>query len=128
MGIRILYKLINIYGFFEILLLTQIIENPDILYKYLCQHKDKYNLLVYKMFRQFVRDNITMTSIVLFVILFGVIQVMKPTFLYNSDGSIRDFGVGYKNKTILPIWLLSIILGILCYVFVMYYIAYPRFF
>ena len=80
------------------------------------------------MFRQFVRDNITMTSIVLFVILFGAIQVMKPTFLYNSDGSIRDFGVGYKNKTILPIWLLSIILGILCYVFVMYYIAYPRFF
>jgi hypothetical protein len=80
------------------------------------------------MFRQFVRDNITMTSIILFVILFGVIQFMKPTFLYNSDGSIRDFGVGYKNKTILPIWLLSIILGILSYVFVMYYIAYPRFF
>ena len=80
------------------------------------------------MFRQFARDNITMTSIVLFIILFVIIHVIKPSFLYNSNGSIRDFGVGYKNKTILPIWLLSIILGILCYLFVMYYIAYPRFF
>lgn len=80
------------------------------------------------MFRQFARDNITMTSIVLFIILFVIIHLIKPSFLYNSNGSIRDFGVGYKNKTILPIWLLSIILGILCYLFVMYYIAYPRFF
>jgi uncharacterized membrane protein YozB (DUF420 family) len=80
------------------------------------------------MFRQFARDNITMTSIVLFIILFVIIHIIKPSFLYNSNGSIRDFGVGYKNKTILPIWLLSIILGILCYLFVMYYIAYPRFF
>lgn len=80
------------------------------------------------MFRQFVRENITMTSIVLFIIIFGLIQVIKPQFLYNSDGSIRVFGIGYRNKTILPIWLLSIVLGILCYLFVMYYIAYPRFF
>jgi hypothetical protein len=80
------------------------------------------------MFRQFVRENITMTSIVLFIIIFGLTQVIKPQFLYNSDGSIRVFGIGYRNKTILPIWLLSIVLGILCYLFVMYYIAYPRFF
>ena len=54
--------------------------------------------------------------------------MMKPGFLYKSDGSIREFGVGYKNKTILPIWLLSIILGILCYLAVMYYIAHPKLF
>lgn len=52
----------------------------------------------------------------------------KPACFYNKDGSIREFGVGYKNKTILPIWLLSIVLGILCYLAVMYYIAYPRIF
>jgi hypothetical protein len=52
---------------------------------------------------------------------------MKPAFLYNQDGSIREFGVGYKNKTILPIWLLSLILGILSYLAVMYFVAYPRF-
>jgi hypothetical protein len=53
---------------------------------------------------------------------------MKPACFYNNDGSIREFGVGYKNKTILPIWLLSIILGILCYLAVSYYIIHPRLF
>ena len=61
------------------------------------------------MYQNIVRQNITLASVVLFVYLFGLIQYMKPAFLYNSDGSIREFGVGYKNKTILPIWLLSII-------------------
>jgi hypothetical protein len=60
--------------------------------------------------------------------MFGAIQMMKPAFLYNTDGSIREFGVGYKNKTILPIWLLSLILGILSYLFIMYYVAYPKIF
>ena len=78
--------------------------------------------------RHYIRENATLFSIVLFLIMFGAIQLIKPAFLYNKDGSIREFGVGYKNKTILPIWLLSLILGILSYLFVLYYIAYPRLF
>jgi len=78
------------------------------------------------MLRTFIRNNITLVSIILFIIIFGFVQLMKPNFLYNGDGSIREFGVGYKNKTILPVWLFSILLGILCYVFVLYYIAHPR--
>jgi hypothetical protein len=76
--------------------------------------------------RKYIRENVTLFAIILFLILFGSIQMIKPAFLYNKDGSIRQFGVGYKNKTIFPIWLLSIILGILSYLAVMYYIAYPR--
>ena len=52
--------------------------------------------------------------------------MLKPNFLYNKDGSIREFGVGYKNKTILPLWLFSIILGILTYVIVLYYLQYYK--
>jgi len=78
------------------------------------------------MYQNIVRQNITLVSVVLFVYLFGLIQYMKPAFLYNSDGSIREFGVGYKNKTILPIWLLSIILGILSYLAVLYFITAPK--
>jgi len=89
----------------------------------------KYILYLYnKMYRHLIKENITFVSILLFLIIFGLIQMVKPKFLYNTDGSIREFGVGYKNKTILPIWLLSIILGILCYLFVMYYLAHPRIF
>jgi hypothetical protein len=78
------------------------------------------------MLRTFTRNNITLVSIVIFTILFTFVQLIKPGFLYKSDGTIREFGVGYKNKTIMPIWLFSIILGILSYLFVLYYLAYPK--
>jgi len=42
-------------------------------------------------------------------------------------GSLRTFGLGHRRKTILPIWLLSIILGILSYLFILYYITLPKF-
>jgi hypothetical protein len=76
--------------------------------------------------KYFIRENITLISIVIFIIVFGTIQFMKPKFLYNTDGSPREFGIGYKNKTIFPIWLLSIILGIFSYLSVLFYITYPR--
>ena len=78
------------------------------------------------MFRTFIRNNITLAAIMLFIIIFGAVHVIKPAFLYNQDGSIRDFGIGTKNKTIMPLWLFSIILGILSYLFVSYYLAYPK--
>jgi len=76
------------------------------------------------MYKRYIRENITLVSTILFIILFIIIQITKPNFLYNKDGSLREFGVGYKNKTIFPIWLLSIILGILCYLAVNYYINF----
>ena len=79
------------------------------------------------MYRNFIRNNVTLVAIILFVIVFGGIQTIKPAFLYNRDGSIREFGIGYKNKTIMPIWLLSIILGIVCYLAVMYFNTLPKF-
>ena len=63
-------------------------------------------------------------SIVLFLILFTIIHVMQPGFLYDSDGSFRVFGVGYRHKTVIPIWVVSIVLAILCYLAVSYYLAY----
>jgi hypothetical protein len=78
------------------------------------------------MLKQFVRDNVTLVSIIVFLIIYSLIQMNRPAIFYNIDGSIRDFGVGYKNKTILPIWLLSIILGILSYLAVLYYISYSH--
>jgi hypothetical protein len=78
------------------------------------------------MYKKLLRENITVMSVILFIILFIIIQIVKPSFLYKSDGSIREFGVGYKNKTILPIWLLSIILGILSYISIMYLVYYAN--
>lgn len=79
------------------------------------------------MYRRFIKQNIILVSIVLFIIIFGFIQMIKPGFLYNKDGSLREFGIGYRNKTIFPIWLLSLVLGILCYLGVLYYISHIHF-
>jgi len=78
--------------------------------------------------KNYIREHITLISIILFVFMFGLIVMIKPAFLYNRDGSVREFGIGYKNKTILPIWLLSLILGIVSYLIVMFYLATPRLF
>jgi hypothetical protein len=71
-----------------------------------------------------VRNNLAGSAILLYVIVFMLVQYMNPSFLYNEDGSLREFGIGYSSKTVLPIWLVAIILGILSYLTV-YYVSRP---
>jgi hypothetical protein len=74
--------------------------------------------------KPFIRNNLAGSAIVLYVIIFMLIQYANPAFIYNDDGSLREFGVGYSSKTVFPIWLVAIILGILSYLFV-YYVSRP---
>ena len=76
----------------------------------------------------YIRENAPLVSIIIFLFIFGLIQMSKPLFLYNKNGSIREFGIGYRNKTILPIWLLAIVLGILSYLVVIFYVANHKLF
>lgn len=76
------------------------------------------------MLNQFIRNNNTLVSIIIFIVIFSLVPIIKPNFLYNMDNSIREFGIGYRNKTIMPIWLFSILLGILSYILVLYYLTY----
>jgi hypothetical protein len=59
-------------------------------------------------------------SILLFIILFTMIHIIKPSLVYDKDGSFREFGVGYREKTIISAWVISILLAIICYIFVSY--------
>ena len=72
--------------------------------------------------RRIVRNNKPFFAIILFLILFSFLNYLTPDFMYNEDGSLRQFGLGYKNKTIITGWLISIILAILSYLFVLYYL------
>jgi hypothetical protein len=58
---------------------------------------------------------------------FLLLNYFQPGFIYNNDGTLREFGLGSKRKTVLPIWLLSILLGILSYLAVLYYVTLPKF-
>lgn len=64
-------------------------------------------------FKNIIRNNLAGSAIILYIIVFMLVQYANPSFLYNPDGSLREFGVGYSSKTVLPIWLIAIILGIL---------------
>jgi len=75
-------------------------------------------------FMTLIRNNLAGAAILLYVIVFMLVQYMNPSFLYNEDGSLREFGIGYSSKTVLPIWLVAIILGILSYLTV-YYVSRP---
>lgn len=76
--------------------------------------------------RGIIRNNINLASISLYVIIFGAIVYLKPSFLYNVDGSLREFGLGSNKKTVLPVWLVSILTAIMSYFFVLYYLASPK--
>ena len=47
---------------------------------------------------------------------------MKPAITYQPNGAYRPFGIGYKHKTILPIWIIAILFAILSYLMVLFLI------
>jgi hypothetical protein len=74
----------------------------------------------------FIRKNITSFSILLFITLFGLMVYIKTTCVFNKDGTMRQFGIGYRNKTVIPIWLIVIIMAYLSYLFLLYLNAYTQ--
>ena len=70
--------------------------------------------------RSVIRKHIVFSAVVLYLILYTFIIGMRPHFLYNKDGSLRDFGLGFKKKTIVPVWLLAILLGIVSYYIILF--------
>ncbi len=74
------------------------------------------------MYRNYVRRHKLFVAIFIFIASFMAIHTVKPSMLYTPDGGFRQFGVGYKQKTIIPIWLVAIILAIFSYLAVLYYI------
>ena len=74
------------------------------------------------MLSELVSNNVSTVSVVLFLGLFAAINVLKPAFMYDKDGSIRQFGINSTKKTVLPVWLMSISLAIITYLGVSYYV------
>lgn len=73
-----------------------------------------------------IRTHITTISIVIFLISYSYLNYVKPAFLYNKNGTLREFGVGFKKKTVIPLWLIAIFIAIISYFSVLYYIEYPN--
>jgi hypothetical protein len=77
--------------------------------------------------RIFIKKHTVSFALILFVILYALlIYVIKPGIIYNRDGSFREFGIGKKNKSIINIMIVTIILAILSYFTILYYNNYPH--
>lgn len=65
-------------------------------------------------------------AIVIFLSLYLIIITIKPNFIFdNKKNTLRQFGVGYKNTTILTLWITTILLAIFSY-FIVIYIYYIK--
>ena len=53
-------------------------------------------------------------SIVVYLFTFVLLYMVKPKLMFTKNNRMREFGTSNK-KTILPIWLVSAIVGILTY-------------
>lgn len=67
--------------------------------------------------RDFIKNNKILATFILFLFMFATLMMTKPSFAFNKDGSIKDFGLGYTNRTVLPIWILVIVFAITSYFF-----------
>ncbi len=76
--------------------------------------------------RSFILKNINLTAIMIFLFLYTILVTVKPGLMFTKEGLIRDFGIGYKNKTVTPVWLITIIIAILSYLLVHIFILYPK--
>jgi sterol desaturase/sphingolipid hydroxylase (fatty acid hydroxylase superfamily) len=61
-------------------------------------------------------------AFVIYLIFMAIIIVVKPSHMYNSDGSLKQFGSG-QNKTLFPFWFI-IFLG----AFLSYYLSHVALF
>ena len=74
--------------------------------------------------KSLIRKNRLSVSILLFLIIFITIVQLKPGILFNKDGSIRNFGLGKSNTSIIPVWLFGILIAVLSYLLILYLISF----
>jgi hypothetical protein len=76
------------------------------------------------MYKEFSQNNIIGAAILIFLIVYSIFVLLQPSFLFTKNGQIRHFGIGKKNSSIIPIWLLVIIIVIFIYMSILCYLRY----
>lgn len=74
--------------------------------------------------KAFINAHKVNIAIMIFLVVFSIIHISKPSILYNEEGGFRPFGVGYRHKTVIPIWGVSIVVAIFSYLAVLSYLQY----
>ena len=75
------------------------------------------------MVKSIIRKHVVSISILIYISIYMLIMYLKPSFLFQKNGSLREFGIGYRNKTIIPVWFIAVFIATLSYFSVMYYVS-----
>jgi hypothetical protein len=75
---------------------------------------------------KFILKNRLLVSFIVFTIFFSLVILIKPNFIFDRDGSFREFGVGNTSKTVIPMWVFVIFIALMSYYLVNYIIAIPK--
>ena len=67
-----------------------------------------------------IQQNKVTFAILIYIVMYGMVTIIKPAILFHSDGTLRDFGINSKHTTLLSAWVLSIFLAFLSYIIIMY--------
>ena len=54
-------------------------------------------------------------SIILYTFTIATIWVIKPSILFNENGNLKEFGVNRYHKTVLPFWIVVILISVISY-------------
>jgi len=74
------------------------------------------------MLKEFVFQYKIYVTILLYLVIFLLIHLTKPSLLYNEEGSFRPFGLGYRHKTVISMWVISIVVAVFCYLAITLYL------
>jgi hypothetical protein len=54
-------------------------------------------------------------SLLIYLVTITTVLYSRSTVFYKKDGSLKEFGTGGKGKTLLPLWLVILLLALLSY-------------
>ena len=74
----------------------------------------------------YIKNNIISLSSIILTLCVVFIYKNQPDFIYNRDGSYKDFGLGKRSKTVFPIWFCILVMAILIYTLLQFLIILPR--
>ena len=87
-------------------------------------YNKNFMIVNYMGLQKYILQNNKTIAMIIYIALFIGIVVAKPIFIFNEDGSVKEFGLSNMKKTILPLWLIIVVIAILSYMSVLYYLAY----
>ena len=60
-------------------------------------------------------------AFIIYLFILALIFIFKPSFIFNIDDSIKDFGFSDDNKSILSLYIMTPILILIIYIILMKY-------